>query len=283
MQLLKQLFGIHSAAIEAPPQLRLEQHRVIPGLRLQTGLVHSAGPLRLRSLLKQLRRQKSIARLEVRPRRQSRSTRSLLRRPKPVLARNSHSRLDPMHPIIPLLGQALALHLIQNRLCQSGIPLPGKQLHALELGFDLLVGVRTQTRHNTECLRGRSVQTHQELGATHQQISIKNRRISLLALEHHAVPANGLVGLLYRALRLLVGRAVQGGSRPIVQQNKLRKIVFMGLTQLLNSLIVCHLTIIKRIKSRREFVVLFVEPSVSVAAATPKGNRGDQAKSKKAY
>ena len=167
MQLLKQLLGIHSAAIETPAQLGLEQHRVIPGLRLQTGLIHAAGPLRLRSLLKQLSRQKSIARLEVRPRGRSRSTRSLLRRPKPVLARNSHSRLDSMHPIIPLLGQALALHLIQNRLCQSGIPLPGKQLHALELGFNLLVGVRTQTRYNTECLRGRSVQAHQELGATH--------------------------------------------------------------------------------------------------------------------
>jgi hypothetical protein len=57
----------------------------------------------------------------------------------------------------------------------------------------------------------------------------------------------------------------------------------MGLTQLLNSLIVCHLTIIKRIKARREFVVLFVEPTVFVAAATPKGNRGQQAKSKQAY
>jgi hypothetical protein len=56
----------------------------------------------------------------------------------------------------------------------------------------------------------------------------------------------------------------------------------MGLTQLLNSLIVCHLTIIKRIKARREFVVLFVEPTVFVAAATPKGNRGQQAKSKQA-
>ena len=135
-----------------------------------------------------------------------------------------------MHSIIPLLGHALALYLKQDRLCQSGIPLPGKQLHALQLGFNLLVGILTQTRYNTECLRGRSVQAHQELGATHQQISIKNRRIRLLALEDHAVPANGLVGLLYRALRLLVGRAVKGSSRPIVQQNQLRKIVLMGLT-----------------------------------------------------
>ncbi len=219
MQLLKQLLRIHSAAIEAAAQLGLEQHRVIPGLGLQTSLIHAARTLRLRSLLKQLSRQKSIARLEVRPRRRSRSTRSLLRRPEPILASNSHSRLDPMHSIIPLLGHALALYLKQDRLCQSGIPLPGKQLHALELGLNLLVGVRTQTRYNTECLRGRSVQTHQKLGATHQQISIKNRRIRLLALKHHAVPANGLVGLLYRALRLLVGRAVQGGGRPVVQQN----------------------------------------------------------------